>query len=220
MQPLQKAFLSAAKTCNQRDCFESVYINSRATVLTRGIIDPRTPLTLPVSKSSSQKTKTLVKTRPTPKTLPSAAAQGTVFKSRNKVFTLIPSLPFIGPTIQQSPNQTAKISPCQAAIFKLITGLRYHTLLCAGCIMISLIFYFPCPQYLGKLTLSMGQTLLRQAGHCATPPHLVILPRSETFWSVSLLYLGDTRQTEYNENAMTSYHFSVNRSLTFRPFIV
>ena len=108
MQPLQKAFLSAAKTCNQRDCFESVYINSRATVLTRGIRDPP-PLTLPVSKPSSQKTKTLVKIRPTPKSLSSAAAQGTVFMSRNKVFTLIPSLPFIWPTIQQSPNQTAKI---------------------------------------------------------------------------------------------------------------
>ena len=186
MQPLQKAFLSAAKTCNQRDCFESVYNNSRATVLTRGIRDPSPPLTLPVSEPSSQKSKTLVKT---------TLRFPSLDQPSNKAQTKQPKV---------HPGRPRFLSLLDYDIIPCVQGTPWY-------LWFSI---FLVPNILASLPCPWGRHFWDRQDTAPLHPT----------WSSchDLKHFGRccTLETEYNENTMTLHHFSVNRSLTFRPFIV
>ena len=122
----------------------------------------------------------------------------------------------IGPTIQQSPNQTAKISPGPP-------WLDYDIIPCGqGTTWYIWFFIFLVPNILACSPCPWGKHFWDRQGTAPLHPTWSSCHDLKHFGRCRCCTLEttNTRQTEYNENTMTLYHFSVNRSLTFRPFIV
>ena len=168
-----------------------------------------------------RKPKTLVNTRPTPKTLPSAAAQGTVFMSRNRVFTLIPSLPFNGQPSNKAQTKQPKFHRVHPGRPWFLSLLDYDIIPCVQGTPWYLWFsIFLVPNILASLPCPWGRHFWDRQGTAPLHPTWSSCHDLKHFGRCCCCTLEttNTRQTEYNEN--TLYHFSVNRSLTFRPLIV